>query len=604
MSMRVPSLLALLSLLACTPTASAPLPARSAPPSACAARRWFRDADGDGYGSGAQATGGCTAPVGWVTQAGDCDDSSAAISPAAAEVCNALDDDCDGVADEDAADAAGWFVDADGDGYGQDHQTGCTVPADGVSLGGDCDDLDAAVSPHGVEVCGDGIDNDCDGDLTDCGWASEVDLGAALQITGAAAGDWLGGAVALGDLSGDGQDELLAGATGVLDESGALVGALYSFALPLAAPQQTPQDAAQVWSGTPEAVGLGDQLDAADLDGDGYDDLLVGVQGVWSDSGAVVGAGYVLYGPLSQGSPISHASADWALQGAEGDRGLGRQLRALRDLDGDGADDFVLGSPFTARDGVTYGGILHVYTHAEVGADAAAEAATATLIGEEDAADLGYTAASADVDGDGRAELLVGALGGAEGGAVHLFAAEDLHGTLTGADAAQTWTGGAGRHLLGYALDTGDLDGDGTDDILMATHHDGAGVAIAWGGADIAGTRFDKLPVIFSGERAENFGAQVRIGDLNGDGLQDVLIAEDTDGTAEGLYGFLGPLGESAVIVCEAADVRYLGPTTSDHAFEQLLLREGPGGGAADLIVGTPVTDAGRGVVYLLPGGP
>ena len=118
---------------------------------ACApAGKGATDLDGDGYGA-----------------EDDCDDQSAGISPAAAERCNGLDDDCDGEVDEPGADGAvEAYTDQDGDGFGAGDPAPVCSPSAGVSIyPGDCDDADAAVSPSATEVC-DGIDDDCDG-LTD-----------------------------------------------------------------------------------------------------------------------------------------------------------------------------------------------------------------------------------------------------------------------------------------------------------------------------------------------------------------------------------------------------------------------------------------------------
>ena len=129
---------------------------------------YYRDTDGDRYGLADTTTEACDLPTGYAAAPGDCDDTSADISPAAAEVCNTLDDDCDGTIDEDdATDAATWYADADADGYGDAAKTtrACTQPAGYVASDDDCDDTDAEVSPAGTEVCGGG-DEDCDG-LTD-----------------------------------------------------------------------------------------------------------------------------------------------------------------------------------------------------------------------------------------------------------------------------------------------------------------------------------------------------------------------------------------------------------------------------------------------------
>ncbi|MSQ02302.1 MAG: hypothetical protein EXR71_10505 [Myxococcales bacterium] len=133
---------------------------------------WYIDDDADGYGSAAGTEVACDAPMDHVDNADDCDDAATAVNPSAIEVCDALDNDCDGDIDEsDAADAGTWYLDYDGDGYGTTRfsTTGCEAPADYVSSTTDCDDTEAAVYPGATEVC-DSIDNDCDGtvdELTD-----------------------------------------------------------------------------------------------------------------------------------------------------------------------------------------------------------------------------------------------------------------------------------------------------------------------------------------------------------------------------------------------------------------------------------------------------
>ena len=106
------------------------------------------DADGDGYM-------GCE---------GDCDDGNTDAHPAGTEVCDGADNDCDGSIDgADAVDALEWYLDADGDGYGDGAvlQLDCEQPDDNVAVAGDCDDADPAIHPDAEETC-DGIDNDCD----------------------------------------------------------------------------------------------------------------------------------------------------------------------------------------------------------------------------------------------------------------------------------------------------------------------------------------------------------------------------------------------------------------------------------------------------------
>ncbi len=84
----------------------------------------------------------------------------------AEEVCNGVDDDCDGRVDEDATDAPTWYTDLDGDGYGQDGsgEASCTEPSTASTQPGDCNDADGAVHPGADERCN-GADDDCDEDI-------------------------------------------------------------------------------------------------------------------------------------------------------------------------------------------------------------------------------------------------------------------------------------------------------------------------------------------------------------------------------------------------------------------------------------------------------
>ncbi|MFA4845349.1 MAG: MopE-related protein [Patescibacteria group bacterium] len=125
---------------------------------------FFADTDGDGYGDPATSSEACSAPASYVDDATDCDDTNTAVNPGASELCNSLDDDCDGAIDEDATDMSAWYLDADADGYGNAAMTqeACTVPAGYVADATDCDDLLSSVHPSASEICN-SVDDDCDG---------------------------------------------------------------------------------------------------------------------------------------------------------------------------------------------------------------------------------------------------------------------------------------------------------------------------------------------------------------------------------------------------------------------------------------------------------
>jgi hypothetical protein len=132
---------------------------------------WYTDADGDGFGDPATGAEACEAPDGSLTDASDCDDGDAAVNPDAGEICDGIDNDCDGLVDDDDPDITGramWYADDDGDGYGDpdDHSPACDQPGGYVSDASDCDDSDASINPDGAEVCN-GHDDDCDGLVDD-----------------------------------------------------------------------------------------------------------------------------------------------------------------------------------------------------------------------------------------------------------------------------------------------------------------------------------------------------------------------------------------------------------------------------------------------------
>ena len=128
----------------------------SVSPTTCSA-----DLDGDGF---------CGGPVcGEGALPGDCNDDEPQVFPGAAEVCDSVDNNCDGLIDDDdqeLVDAPSWFDDLDGDGDGdiEAETAACVQPADTSPLSGDCDDDDPLNASTLDEVC-DGQDNDCDGDV-------------------------------------------------------------------------------------------------------------------------------------------------------------------------------------------------------------------------------------------------------------------------------------------------------------------------------------------------------------------------------------------------------------------------------------------------------
>ncbi len=123
---------------------------------------FYADSDSDGY-AGATTGDYCDQPSGYYTTSDDCDDADAAINPAAIEVCDLVDNDCDALVDEGVETT--FYVDADSDTYGDAtlSDDACSAPLGYVADPTDCDDTDAAINPGVDEIAGDEVDQDCDG---------------------------------------------------------------------------------------------------------------------------------------------------------------------------------------------------------------------------------------------------------------------------------------------------------------------------------------------------------------------------------------------------------------------------------------------------------
>jgi len=148
---------------------------------------WYKDSDNDGYSDGTDLSQ-CNMPIGYKSQDelievfGDCNDANAAINPAATEICDGLDNDCDGKIDQGVNLA--WYKDEDNDGYSDgtflnqcDQPVGYKLAINLTATTGDCSDANAAIHPGAPEIC-DGLDNDCNGvgdEGADVNWYKDAD---------------------------------------------------------------------------------------------------------------------------------------------------------------------------------------------------------------------------------------------------------------------------------------------------------------------------------------------------------------------------------------------------------------------------------------------
>ena len=135
---------------------------------------WYYDNDGDLRGDPNTSTQSCTQPIGYVSNSNDCNDTEALAWTSASEVCDGVDNDCDGGIDENVTNT--FYRDLDVDGYGSVSQSveACTVPFGYVANANDCNDSCSTCYPGSAESC-DGVDNNCDGSIDEINSTNCVD---------------------------------------------------------------------------------------------------------------------------------------------------------------------------------------------------------------------------------------------------------------------------------------------------------------------------------------------------------------------------------------------------------------------------------------------
>jgi hypothetical protein len=648
--------------------------------------RWNADGDNDSYGDPGVSVEACDQPEGMVDNDGDCDDAVALVNPDNAEICgDSIDNDCDGEIDEDDAPfPLQWYRDADGDGYGDSSfawpEELCGEPDDTstswVTDATDCNDSDASINPGATEVWYDAVDEDCDDNLddadgdgypghADASLAEDCDDGEPLSnpgspeicgdgldnncdeveeecevvdaIVGLGAYDRTGASVSLGgDVSGDGFDEALVGASRH-DGDGLSKGAAYLMEGDVEG-ETSADTALATYFGEANHDRAGSAVAiVGDTNDDGFDDFVVGAFAE-DAGGAEAGAAYLILGPTS--GEFSLADADAKFIGEVGEDHAGLVVAAAGDTDGDGNADFYVGAPgydgASSEVGATY------LIRGPISEDADLSFADVRYIGAGSGEESGSSVANAgDFNGDSLSDVIIGAPNATEGGAyvgaAYLvineytdggMSGEPFEGTIGLDEADVRWHGVNGGDQAGYSVSSaGDQNDDGYDDVLIGAPGNDSGGAgsgaafIVFGGTSFLcpdGFLCASLPLADAdaklvGERGDDFagGAVDGGGDVNGDGAPDVVIGsrtEDaTDSDAGAAYVMFGPLVGTTDLSESMAKV--LGAGAGDWTGAAVSMSGDLNNDSySDLLIGAPQLDAGAdfpdlGAVWVLKGG-
>ncbi len=414
---------------------------------------------------------------------------------------------------------ATWYADADGDGFGGPLTVeACEAPAGFLDQSTDCDDLDATSHPEAEELC-DGADNDCDGELDeDAGDLSSFYADADADGFGDPGAESLACAAPEGTVSDasdcdDGDASVYPGALEVCgdghlnDCDGSLEEALAECRLE--------RSYTLAWASSTLAGNPGEEFGWAlstSIQADGTEGLVVGAYQADGGAGRVEVGGFSLFGEANSyaGSAV-----------------------ATGDLDGDGSSDVIVGARrYDNNRGAVYA----------VSSPTGDVSLSDGLLGDNPDDRMGFAVSSGDVDGDGVDDLIASAVrddtNASNAGAVYVWLGP-VSGSPTKLPGPATTDG-----FAGYSLATGDTDGDGVAEILSGSTGDdtdgnngGAVFVSAWGDAALAdGTIHTGLG---------QFGRSVAAGDLDGDGIDEVIVGADgrDEVVVVGLATLSGPDG-------------------------------------------------------------
>ena len=589
--------------------------------------QWYSDQDLDGYGSADHYTVSCTQPDGYIADDQDCDDANALVNPEAQEVCDGdVDNDCDGLFDDsdpkvDTTTFSSWYLDTDGDGYGETAVSvvQCKAPSGYVAADNDCDETDTNVNPSMDEVCLDGIDNNCDGGAPECG----LDEGtydpedAHILLSGSQTYEYFGRQVATADINGDGAVDLAVASYGYDGSEGSTQGKVSVFLGPVTSARSPDL----VIEGGRSSDYFGYSLESAgDVDGDGNDDMVVG--GYYSGSR---GRGWLFYGATSVASG-TWSSGDLASSIWDADNSsdyFGYSSEGYGDLDDDGYDDFGFGAYYQDSGGTSSGSVYIWYG----GSDRIEEVGSAgdadlQIYGSSSSSYVGYINShdGGDLDGDGLTDLVIGEYYGSGNG--YYGAAHVVYGTGTALVGSYKTTDAGDARLLGpvtysyfgETIQIRDLDGDGYEELIVGTRYGASdkgevyyfrGSAAPMSG-DYSAT--NDAAGSFEGETTyDYFGRSVAAGDINGDGDEDLGIGaygNDTNGSSAGAtYVFFGPFTGGTVAAGNATSLIY-GKVSGDYCgYDDVDIADIGGDGVQDLIGNCYYGNNDLGQVFIFNGG-
>jgi len=368
-----------------------------------------------------------------------------------------------------------------------------------------------------------------------------------------------------------------------------------------------------------------------DINGDGYDDFLVGAPRN-DENGLFAGQAYVVFGqPSGWTMDVDLGSVGASLQGEQAFDQAGQSVAHAGDVNGDGYDDVLIGANANGQGGLAAGQSYLVFGSAGGWAmDTLLVFADASFVGTAQSQSGEAVAGLGDVNGDGYDDVAVAAPwddhAHTNAGRVFLVLGQaagwSMDVALTATDAS--WVGEQDSDYLGESLaGAGDVNGDGYDDLLVGAFrsdesgNDAGQAYLIFGRAAGWSRNVDmaNADASFHGEAADDWAGWGvgGGGDVNGDGYDDVLIgatySDDAWVNAGQVYVIFGqPSGWARDVPLGLADASFLGEEYYDRAgLSASVVGDVDGDGGDDLLIGATENNEGAtlaGQVYLVFGDP
>jgi hypothetical protein len=462
-----------------------------------------------------------------------------------------------------------------------------------------------------------------------------IDLSAAsadVEIVGLSSVKKSGHSLAVGDVNGDSIKDLIIGAPGFDAESKPQEGRVFvifgSSALPgILDFNAVPADLEI--AGRQAHSGLGTAVAAADINGDGIDDIIMGGPGTDGKAGEKAGAVYIVKGGASLPSVMNVLSADVRISGEAAINEFGGAI-AAGDINNDSIADLIFGVPFADPPGRPNAGkVVIVYGSSDM---------PDTLELSETEPDLevfgpglndfmANAVASGDLNNDGRDDLIIGdhkanAAGGVDAGKTFIiFGSDSLEQDfdLATMEPHVTISGGAEQDHFGFAVSTGDFNGDGISDVMVGARRADVGGASnagkvyiflsteAWPAAiDLTTDRADFT--ILGTAETSRLGFSLASGNVNGDDKADLVMGalfsspEDRNQSGEGfVFWGLESINGALDFSSDGSDVIILGAAPGHSLGNAVAVGDIDADGRDDVIIAAEdAPPAGR--VYLFSG--